>query len=328
MERRVIIGTLEVSNPVFLAPMAGITDSIFRQAVRACGCSLCFTEMISAAGLVRNTLKTLEYLESSDRDRPLGAQIFGSDPDVLSRAARYIVERGGADLIDINMGCPVRKVIKTGAGGALMREPARVKEILLSMRKACGAVPLTVKIRSGWKREGPQALLIARLAEECGVDAVVLHPRTVEQGFSGSADWDLIREVKESVSIPVIGSGDIRNGKDARRMLDMTGCDGVMIGRAALGNPWICGEALQSLSMEPSSAVSLEERERMIRWHLNAMVGRYGEKAGVRKFRKHLLWYTKGLRGGARFREAAAALLEKDVILERLHEYFVELDTI
>jgi nifR3 family TIM-barrel protein len=319
------IGKLTLQNNAFLAPMAGITDLVFRTLARGYGCALCFTEMVSSNGLVRNTQRSYRYLESSSDDRPLGVQIFGADPDVVADAAQIVADMG-ADLIDINMGCPVKKVLKTGAGAALMKDPERVRTMLRKVR-AAASVPLTIKIRSGWKRYGINAADIAVIAEDCGVDAVILHPRTVEQGFSGVADWELISMVKQRLTIPVIGSGDIRNAKDASRMLDSTGCDGIMIGRGALGNPWIFREIINSLTSESMPfSVTMTEREEMLRKHLNMTIRHSGEALGVKKFRKHLLWYTKGLKGGAQFRQSVVSVQEKEVLLRAVHTYFSSLE--
>lgn len=315
------VGSLSLKHNVLLAPMAGITNLPFRSFVRKFGCSLAFTEMISANGLVRGTEKSYRYLDSTMEDTPLGVQIFGSDP-VIFAAAAEIAANQGADLLDVNMGCPVRKVLKSGAGAALMRDPAKVNLILLYIRKAT-VLPLTVKIRSGWNQREIRAVEIARIAEDCGVDAVIIHPRTVEQGFSGSADWRVIEAVKKSLHIPVIGSGDIRSPQDAFRMITATGCDGVMVGRAALGNPWILKEILSYLHHErvlPS--LPLSEREKIIRDHMNMEILYSGEYLGIRNFRKHLLWYTKGLRDSSQFRRKVSHLQDKDLILKEICDFF------
>ncbi len=315
-----IIGRLCLKNGVFLAPMAGITDLPFRTVVREFGCGLAFTEMVSANGLLRGKGKTCRYLDSSPDDRPLGVQLFGSDPATLSEAAR-ITEEKGADLIDINMGCPVKKVVKAGSGAALMRDPPRVAAILSAVRGAVG-LPLTVKIRAGWSHREMNAPDIGRIAEDCGVDAVTLHPRTVDQGFGGVSDWGLIALLKTQLRIPVIGSGDIRSPEDAIRMFRETGCDGVMVGRACLGNPWIIRNILSSMSGSAAYAPSLAEREETVRYHLALASDYYGEKVGTRDFRKHLLWYTKGLRGGAQFRQVAGRITDRAAAGEALRGYF------
>jgi tRNA-dihydrouridine synthase B len=312
------IGTLSLANNIFLAPMAGITDLIFRTFAREFGASLCFTEMISANGLVRKTERSYRYLDSSVYDRPLGVQIFGSDPDTLSEAARIVAEMG-ADLVDINMGCPVKKVLKTGSGAFLMKEPEKVSRIMKKVRSAV-SLPLTIKIRSGWQKVGINAEDIAERAQDCGIDAVILHPRTVEQGFSGAADWGLIKRVRDRLKIPLIGSGDIRTPEDAFKMIEESGCNGVMVGRGALGNPWIFKKILDC---SPGSRhfPSLNEREDIINRHLGMTVGMYGETFGMKKFRKHLLWYTKGLKGGAQFRQSVVSVVEKKAMLDAVHAY-------
>lgn len=319
------IGNLLLKNNIFLAPMAGITDLVFRLLVRKFGCSLCFTEMVSANGLVRGTEKSYRYLESISGDKPLGVQIFGSDPCVLSEAAKIVTDKG-ADLVDINMGCPVKKVLKIGAGGILMRDPSKVAVILQSIRKAT-SLPVTVKMRSGWSKDEINFLEIARVAQDCGVDAVVLHPRTVNQGFGGRADWGLIARVKKFLNIPVVGSGDVRRPEDAQRMLNVTECDGVMIGRGVLGNPWIVRDVLGYLENKNIfSPLALEEREDIINYHLDMSVKFFGEKTGLRKFRKHLLWYTKGLKGSSRFRETVVKIDKTESLLAMVHSYFKSID--
>lgn len=308
-----------MANNIFLAPMAGITDLIFRTLAREFGASLCFTEMVSANGLVRKTERSYRYLDSSVHDSPLGVQIFGSDADTLAEAAR-IVAGMGADLIDINMGCPVKKVLKAGAGAALMREPEKVSHIMRKVRSAI-SLPLTIKIRSGWQKLGINAGDIAERAQDCGVDAVILHPRTVEQGFSGDADWSLIESVGDRLQIPLIGSGDVRSARDASRMIDESGCNGVMVGRGALGKPWIFKEILD-FPAGSSPFPSLDEREELIGRHLNMTLDMYGEAIGIKKFRKHLLWYTKGLKEGAHFRQSIVSVAEKKAILDAVHTYF------
>jgi len=303
--------------------MAGITDLPFRTIVREFGCGLAFTEMVSAKGLTRGMGKTCRYLDSAPADRPLGIQLFGSDPETLAEAARITADKG-ADLIDINMGCPVKKVVKTGSGAALMREPKRVALILQAVRKATD-LPLTLKIRAGWSRREVNALAIGRIAEECGMDAVILHPRTVDQGFSGEADWGLIAALKAQSIPPVIGSGDVRCPEDAARMFRETGCDGVMVGRGVLGNPWLIRNILNHLSGENTFAPSLADRAEIIRRHLEMSVEYYGEMVGARDFRKHLLWYTKGLRGGAQFRQTAGQITDRASAWELLQNYFQSL---
>ena len=319
------IGKLSLRNNVFLAPMAGITDLAFRLLVRRFGCAMAFTEMISANGLVMGTEKSYRYLESSSDDKPLGVQIFGSDPGIISEAVRIVTDRG-ADLVDINMGCPVKKVLKTGAGGALMRNPLKVALVLRRAREAT-PLPLTIKLRSGWNHDEINTLRIAGIAQDCGVDAVILHPRTVSQRFGGAADWSLIGKMKRDLDIPVVGNGDIRSPEDARRMLDVTGCDGVMVGRGGLGRPWIVRGIIQYLEGKNVYLTpALQEREGIINQHLEMNINLRGEEMGVRNFRKHLLWYTKGLKGSSRFREMVGRIDKKQSMLNAVHRYFQFID--
>ncbi len=315
------IGNLTLKNNVFLAPMAGITNLPFRTLAREFGCGLAFTEMISANGLVRNTKRSYRYLLSSPGDKPLGVQIFGADPGVLCEAVQMAADTG-ADLIDINMGCPVRKVVKTGAGAALLKEPERVRHILQAIRKAT-SLPLTIKLRSGWNRGETRALEVASIAQDCGVDAVILHTRSADQGYSGAADWSVIEEVKKKLHTPVIGSGDVRSPEDAYRMIRTTACDGIMVGRAALGNPWLFNEIIRHLEEQKSTLPpSPAEREKIIRRHMEMEINYSGESLGLRNFRKHLLWYTKGIRGGSLFREVVGRIHDKDDILDAVHRFF------
>ena len=319
------IGALSLKNNIFLAPMAGITELSFRLLNREYGVGLAFTEMVSAAGLTRGAGKTRHYLDTSPEDTPLGVQIFGADADVLSDAARFITDRG-FDLLDINMGCPVKKVVKTGAGAALLKDTEKIGTILASVRKATH-LPLTVKIRAGWRRREINCLDVARIAEDCGADAVILHPRTADQGFAGLSDWNLIGDVKKQLKIPVVGNGDIRTADDAVRMLNSTSCDGVMVGRGCLGNPWIFKDIVSNRRGCPdASAPTPGEREKVIQDHLAMVIGVMGEPAGVRYFRKHLLWYTKGLRGGAKFRQGAGLTKDRDGVFGLLHEFLYSAD--
>jgi len=301
--------------------MAGITNIPFRVLLRDFGCALAFTGMISANGLVKESAKSCRYLHSSPMDRPLAVQLFGADPALLAEGA-IIAAYHGADAVDINMGCSVKKVVRTGAGAALLKDPQQVARIIKAVRKAVG-LPLTVKIRSGWRRGEIKAVEIARIAEDCGADGLIIHPRTADQGFGGKADWGIIEAVKRNLCIPVIGNGDIRHPDDALRMLELTGCDGIMIGRGALGNPWLLGETLSHLSgRDMPHSPSFVEKENVIARHLEMEVDYHGEGRGSRNFRKHLLWYTKGLPGGAKFRGLASSLKGKKLILAELRRFF------
>ncbi len=308
-------------DKVMLAPLAGITNLPSRLIAREFGCQLCFTEMISANGLVRETAKTIEYLMTSPEDKPLGIQLFGADPAVMARAAEFVAGQS-PDFIDINMGCPVRKVVKTGSGARLLKDPPLAGQIIQAVVKAVN-IPVTVKIRSGWSPGSINATEIARIAEDSGASAVIVHGRTADQGFSGQADWSVIARVKAAVKIPVIGNGDIWQPKDAVRMREQTGCDAVMVGRGALGNPWIFQQIVRSFSgrsdiCSPTPA----ERHSIIKKHWELEKSFFGSRIANRSFRKHLLWYTRGLPGSGRFRETVGKMTDTDMILSELNKYF------
>lgn len=310
-----------IKSKALLAPLAGISNLPFRVIVRSFGCSLAFTEMVSANGLIRNSFRTFEYLRSSPEDKPLGVQIFGADPEVMARAAAIVVE-SGADLVDINMGCPVRKVIKTGSGAVLMRDPVLARRIIKAVVKMI-KVPVTVKIRSGWSRNYINAEEISRIAQDEGVSAIIIHARTADQGFSGNADWSVIEKVKKSVQIPVVGNGDIWEPVDAMRMMKTTECDAVMIGRGALGNPWIFKGIIQKLSGGDEKYLpDLAERLDVIKMHWEKETKLTGEKIANKSFRKQLLWYTRGLENSAQFRKKAGECKEKESLMDELNKYF------
>ena len=312
------IGRLTLKNNLMLAPMAGISNLPMRLLARECGAALCFTEMVSVNGLVREGKKSFELMHSMDADRPLGIQLFGEDPASLAEGARLV--EGLGDLIDINMGCPVRKVVSCGAGSALMREPARVGEIVRKVRRAT-PLPLTIKIRVGWHTDEPNFLEIARIAEAEGCDAITLHPRSRAQMFEGRADWSRIAELKRNVAIPVIGSGDLFTARDIVAMLDTTGCDGAMVARGALGYPWIFRETLSILSgLEPGLPTS-EERLSLALRHLELFVELAGEYTALREMRKHLSWYVRGFNGAARFRAMVNTIDEKGPLIRAMHDF-------
>jgi putative TIM-barrel protein, nifR3 family len=297
------IGKLEFKNPVFLAPMAGVTDMAYRILARELGCALVYSEMVSDKGIKYRNVHTLDMLKTSAGERPLTMQLFGAQPESLAEAAAYVESLGCADILDINMGCPAPKIVKNEEGSALMREPARAFAIMQAVRRAV-KMPVTVKMRKGWDSENVNVVEMAKLAETAGMDAIAVHGRTREEFYRGHADWDIIAAVKQAVHIPVIGNGDIRSGQDAARMMEQTGCDAVMIGRAAQGNPWIFRKISEYLATgkEPPEP-DMAERSALILRHLDMLLEYKGEYVGPREMRKHATWYTKGLLHGAHLRE-------------------------
>ena len=296
------IGNLEFSVPVFLAPMAGVTDTAYRILAREMGCELVYSEMVSDKGINYRNTHTLEMLHTEPAERPIAMQLFGAEPESVARAAQYVESLGCADILDFNMGCPAPKVVKNHEGSALMKEPRQAFAILSALRKAV-RLPVTVKMRLGWDDDSINVLELARLAEQAGMDAIAVHGRTREQFYRGQADWETIAAVKQAVSIPVIANGDVRTCADLARIFAVTGCDGVMIGRAAQGNPWIFRrfrEFLQTGVELPEP--SLAERGEIILRHLDMLLQFKGDYIGPREMRKHATWYTKGLPHGAELR--------------------------
>ena len=296
------IGTLILAHNVMLAPLAGITNLPFRILCRREGAALAFTEMVSVNGLVREGANTLALLKSTPEDRPLGIQLFGDTPHDLAEAARRVADYG--DLLDINMGCPVRKVVGTGAGSALLKEPLKVAAIIRAVRAAT-RLPLTVKIRSGWHCGDNTYMEIARIAQEEGCDAITLHPRSRSQMFSGHSDWNQLRRLKKNLAIPVIGSGDLLTARDCLRMLDETGCDGIMVARGSLGAPWIFRQIHELALHGASPLISNRERATAISRHLELFITESGEAVASREIKKHIGWYAKGFPGAADIRRDA-----------------------
>jgi len=317
------IGDLVLANPLVLAPMAGITQLPLRRLAKEQGCALVVSEMISSNGLVHGGQKTLELLKSHPSERPLSVQIFGKDAVVMKEAGQ-IVQAQGADILDINLGCSVRKVTKQGAGSVLMREPVQLAAILKAVRKAV-SLPLTVKIRSGWDPSGEQALMIGHVAQDAGVDAVALHPRTAKQGFTGKADWSLIARLKESLSIPVIGNGDIARPEDVLKMQQETGCDAVMIGRASMGNPWIFSQALDLMNGRHPKSPDLAVRLETILRYICHAVDQFGEIRAMRMMRSRLAWFVKGLPRCSGFRKDIVLLESKNDMITAVKAYFESL---
>jgi len=319
------IGSLFIPTNVFLAPMAGITDMPFRLLCKQQGCGMVYTEMVSAKGLYYGDEKTWKLTQVHPDEHPVGVQIFGSDPDIMAEIAAKL-SQAGIDLIDINMGCPMPKIVKNGDGSALMRQPEKVYRIVKAVVGA-SCKPVTVKIRKGWDDNSVNAVEIAKAIEEAGGAAVTVHGRTREQLYSGAADWGIIGEVKRAVSIPVIGNGDIFAPQDAKRMLDETGCDAVMVGRGAQGNPWIFKRIIHYLQTgELLPPPTPREKIEMALHHLDMMIQYKGEEVGVREMRKHISWYIKGLPNANRVKNVVNTLKEADQIHKLLEEYLLELE--
>ena len=301
------IGNAELENRYILGPMAGVTDLPFRLLCREQGAGLLCMEMVSAKAIYYNNRNTESLLEIHPDERPVSLQLFGSDPKIMSEMAKRIEERPFA-ILDINMGCPVPKVVKNGEGSALMKNPKLVYDIVSAVVKAIEK-PVTVKIRKGFDDNHVNAVEIAKIIEEAGASAVAVHGRTREQYYSGRADWDIIRQVKEAVSIPVIGNGDVTSPQKAEELVRQTGCDGIMIARGAEGNPWIFSEmiAYEETGVVPPRPDKDAVREMMLR-HARLQLQYKGEFCGIREMRKHVAWYTKGLKGAARLREKVNAV--------------------
>ncbi len=313
------IGSITLDSPTILAPLAGYTHLPFRLLVKELGCGLVCSEMISANGMIYGSSKTERMLATCDQEKPLSIQIFGSDPSIMAEAARR-VENAGADIIDINMGCWVRKVIKTGAGAALMRTPRLAQAIIQAVRRAA-TIPLTVKMRGGWEADGNQAVNLAHIAEDCGVDAIAIHPRTAQQGFKGKADWSLIEGLKNEIAIPVIGNGDIETPQDALSMFEQTGCDAVMVGRAALKNPMILAQIDDLRKGRPVRPMDLQTCFALMQRLMELHIDHFGEKRACRMLRGRLGWFVKGLPHGAKFRESLSRIRTQAEAMDCIRKY-------
>lgn len=313
------IGSVQLKNITILAPLAGITNLPFRLLMKEAGCALVCSEMISSNGLIYGSQKTNRMLDSKHEEKPLSVQLFGCDPSIMAEAAA-IVEASGASILDINFGCSVKKVIKTGAGAALMREPQKAEALLKAVRKSV-KIPLTIKMRSGWNTSGEQALRLSNIAETCGVDAITMHPRTALQGFGGKADWPLISKIKKHVSVPVIGNGDIHTAQDALNMLNDTGCDAVMIGRAAIDNPLIFVQVNALLKGEDVPVTDFSMNFEVMIRYLEASVEYLGEEHACYIMRSRLGWFSKGLPHSSKFREAIKCISSEAEAKKMINSY-------
>jgi nifR3 family TIM-barrel protein len=321
--RTLKIGDVELGQGLILAPMAGITDLSFRRIAKSFEVDLVTSEMVSSEGLVRNKARTKMLLQSHAEEKPLAIQLFGSDPKVVAEAAR-IVANEGADIIDVNMGCPVPKVVRQGAGAALLQDVETVASLVDAVRQAVN-IPLTVKTRSGWSQAKINVLEVARVAEDAGADAITIHPRTAKQGFSGCADWPLIATVKQAVNIPVIGNGDVTRPKDVGKIKELTQCDGVMIGRGAMGNPWIFKQAKQLEAGQYTAGPSVHERLEVMRRHLALYEESLHGRRSLAGFRSRIMWYTKGLRGSARLRASLSECRHLEEMIKLCEDFFSSL---
>ena len=302
INKKIKIGNLKLDFPFFLAPMAGVTDYAFRVIAKEFGAGVVYSEFVSAHGIIRKNEKTLNMIKFSEFERPIGIQIFGDTPEVMESAAKLVYEKFKPDLIDINYGCPVPKVTKKGAGSAALKDLCLMEDITEAVVKAVD-IPVTVKMRAGWNSENIVSTKAGINLEKIGIKAITLHPRTTVQMYKGHANWDLIKELKDSVNIPVIGNGDIKRIEDINKMFTQTNCDGIMIGRAALGNPWFFTQIKKYINNEDFNEISLEERLQICQKHLELLVQIHGEVVGSNNMKKHFAWYFKGFKGASFLRK-------------------------
>ena len=316
------IGNLELKNKVFLSPMAGVTDLPFRLICKEQGCGLLYTEMINGKALCYDDENTKKMLKIEEEEHPVAVQIFGSEPEFMGRAAEIMNDYSN-EILDINMGCPAPKVVKNGDGSALMKNPKLAEEVLRAVVKN-SKKPVTLKIRKGWDDNSVNAVEIAKIAEDCGISALAIHGRTREQFYTGKADWDIIAEIKKNLSIPVIGNGDVFTIEDSINMLDKTGCDAIMIGRGAQGNPWIFKRINHDMNTgEILPEPTLNEKISTAIKHLKLAVEEHGEYVAVREMRKHIAWYLKGLRNSAKLRDEINKIEDYQEVVSKL-EYYME----
>ncbi|NQV19556.1 MAG: tRNA dihydrouridine synthase DusB [Armatimonadetes bacterium] len=308
---------------IWLAPLAGFTDNAFRKICKQCGADVIVSEMVSADGIVFDKKRSISYTDSDESQRPFGIQLFGSEPKIMAKAVEIILEKK-PDFIDVNMGCPVKKVIKRGAGSALMKNPDKAEAIIKEMNnalKGCN-VALSAKIRSGWDKQNINAVDFGKMLQNAGVDMICLHPRTRTQMFSGRSDWNLIKELKQKVRIPIIGNGDIRTPEDAQKMFSQTNCDSIMVGRGILGKPWLLTEIKDYLLNAETQTLNLSEKYEIIVQHFEEIVKNKGEQTTIREMRTHFSYYTKGFKGSAKIRNFINKSSDKKKVLSAIQELY------